>query len=71
MKMKAEVGVTYLKVQEVAQTNMAPPEARRGKDKLPEETKFCQHQDFRLLNSRTVSEKICFDLSHQVCGHLL
>ena len=69
--MKAEVGVTYLKVQEVAQTNMAPPEARRGKDKLPEETKFCQHQDFRLLNSRTVSEKICFDLSHQVCGHLL
>lgn len=64
MKMKAEVGVTYLKVQEVAQTKMAPPEARRGKDKLPEGTKFCQLQNFRLLNSRTVSEKLCVDISH-------
>lgn len=37
MKMKAEVGVSYSKVQEEAQTKTAPPEARKGKDKLPEE----------------------------------
>ena len=69
--MKAEVGVTYLKVQEVAQTKMASPETTKGKDKLPEGTKLCQHQDFRLLNSRTISKQLCVDLSHQVCGYLL
>ena len=38
--MKAEVGVTYLKVQEVAQTKMAPPETRKGKDKLQFQYKY-------------------------------
>lgn len=50
-----------------------PPEAARRKgENLPLEplkgTQFCQHLNFRLVASRTVSEYICIVLSHQVCG---
>ena len=68
MRTKAEMGVMQLQPPK----KPGAPGAGRGKEgRLQREYSTCWHLDLGFLTPRTVSEYICFFLSHSICGNLL